>query len=176
MKVKNVLSDQFINWSVIYDKQIEFFTSAAAQGPLAAVTCPECYPPRLAHRAVQALWKSWLQMRQGTRPWPKILSLRHAFAGEASDRLRSPGLLRPGEPASRQLPFRSRDPRGDLRNQPRTPSTKRTAIGGTGGQLRHIIRYGINRYGHGGDPGGQYASAVIGCLPLNCGGREWFRR
>jgi hypothetical protein len=127
MNILAVYSDQLITWSdyaryrIVYFAQTSYAVAAANAGFGHAVAW-------LAHRALQALRQTWMQVCRWSRPWPQVLSI-----GELS-RLPPPNGLRATSRSGRRrralgkLSPGPRDHRGDLRDQPRTVASSRSAI------------------------------------------------
>jgi len=86
------------------------------------------YNTRNTHRTLQALWQAWLQMCQGTRPWPQVLLVRELPECAAANGLCSAEPSCGGQEISRPLSTRSRNLRADLRDQPRTAAPPRGAL------------------------------------------------
>src|SRR5260221_13163529 len=86
----------------------------------------------LAHRALQALRQTWLQVCRRPRPWPQVLSVRELSRAPTANGLRASGRLRRRHPTFGEPPQGPRDHRGDLRDQPRTITPPRGALRGLG--------------------------------------------
>ena len=121
-------SDQLLAWS---DEYIETDHRRLAKAPPSAPTpiapAQSC-PSRFPHRALQALWQAWLQMRRRPRSWPQVLSVGKLSRPASANGLRPARVLRAGERVAGQLPPRPPDPGGDLRDQPRAPTPSREAL------------------------------------------------
>jgi hypothetical protein len=74
----------------------------------------------LSHRALQTLWQAGMQVRPRSRSWPQVLSLGQSLWSATADGLHPPGLSKPGQRVSRQLPSATRDLGRGLRHQSRT--------------------------------------------------------
>ena len=138
-------SDQFITWSDKHAGRILCDASAAAR--IAATGTPAFRrgAPGLAHRTLQALRETWLQMRPGAWAWPQILSFGKPFERAAVDGVCPPGQLRAGRGIYWQLPPHPPHPRRALRHQPRTLAPPRGVLGdghGRDGQpARRMLRH-----------------------------------
>ena len=169
MILRQVLSDQLSNWS---DKNEETFkprTPKTPQGVASKATAPRPGPPRLTHRTLQTLRKTWLQVRRRTRAWTQVLSLGDPNSRQASDGLRPVGLPRRGGHLASQLSISSRDSRETLRDQPRAAAQKRKTVGPLHGCIRDSF-LGSGRHEGGGDPRRQHASIALGSELLTFGG------
>jgi len=120
--------DQLLPWSVILATAILNRVTKAPPGAPAAIAPFTRRAARLAHRALQALRQSRLQMCRGTRPWSEVLPLGELPKATAADGLPTPRVLHPGTCRPRPLPTRPRDPRADLRDQSRTAAASRDAL------------------------------------------------
>lgn len=140
MSIRKLLSDQLYIWSDQDERGTRFRPQTAAQTVAAQTASLGVGPARLTHRALQALWQTRVQVRRGSRTRPQVLPLRELPGPSAANGLRAAGRLRRDQRARRQLSSNSRDPRGDLRDQPRTAAPSRGALSGSGGpgsQLAH---------------------------------------
>lgn len=136
-------SDQLITWSVTLAPSVLRRVTKASPGALAAITSAARHPARFTHRALQALWQSRLQVRRG--PWSrsKVLPLGELPEAAAADGLRTTGVLRPDAHRPGPLSTRPRDPRADLRDQPRAAAASRDALRCRG--ERHPDAHRLNR-------------------------------
>lgn len=139
---QRILSDQLYNWSGPYEDKIDLLPSQTAQDAHRTPTSSARNPKRFTHRALQTLWKTWVQVCQ--RPWARAeaLSLRYAFKGQASNGLRATGSPQSGNQASEELPTPTTNPRRNLRDQPRALAAKGGAIGEHCGNVCRIAQYG----------------------------------
>src|SRR5215469_2656792 len=119
-----LVSDHFLTWS---DESIEADHSRLAKAPPSAPapmapapSCPSWFPPG----ALQTLWQARLQMRPRPRSWPQVLSLGELSRSAPANGLRPARVLRAGERVPGQLPPRSPDLGGDLRDQPRASAPR----------------------------------------------------
>lgn len=128
MSWTEILSDQLFTWSDIDIKTLLVRFAKAPSGS-AAQTATSCnYPPRLSHRALQALRQVRVQMCQGPRSWPQVLSLRKLSGFAPANGLCAAGISHPDQEVSRQLSACSRSFRTDLRDQSRTAAPPRGAL------------------------------------------------
>ncbi len=169
MILREVFSDQLYNWSEKNEETFQPRTTKTPQGVASKTAAPRPNPPRLTHRTLQTLRKTWLQVRRRTRPWTQVLSLGDANSRQTSDGLRPLGLPRRGGHLAGQLPVSSRDSRGTLQNQPRAATQKRETVGRQHGCIRDSL-FGSDRYEGGGDPRRQHASIALGSELLSFGG------
>ena len=140
MSMRELLSDQLYIWSDTDERGTRFCPQKAPQTLTAETSTPGVGPARLAHRALQALWQTRVQVRRGARTRSQVLSLGELPGPSTPNGLRSAGRLRRDPRARRQLSSHSRDPRRDLRDQPRTAAPSRGALrdsGEPGPQLAH---------------------------------------
>lgn len=128
MKRHQLLSDQLKAWSAIHAAAVLSHVTKAPPGAAATITSLARCAARFTHRAVQALRQSWLQMRTGPWPWPEVLPLGELPEATAADGLRTAGVLHPRPYRPRSLPTRPRDPRADLRDQPRAAAASRDTL------------------------------------------------
>ncbi len=170
MRATKLLSDQLDNWSDNEEK-LNLCTPTAPQGSRAPITSPRPHPPRLTHRTLQALRQAWLQVRRRTRPWPQVLPLCNPTSGKASNGLCPSRLLRACHPLPCQLSWSERDPRRDLRDQPRAVTPKRGAIGERR-ERAYPIPLSRDRGQRGGNPYRQHASVSAASRVPNFGGSE----
>jgi hypothetical protein len=128
MRRRQLLSDQLITWSATLAAAVLYRVTKAPPGAPATITPLTRRAARLAHRAIQALRQSWLQMFRGPRPWPEVLPVGELSEATAADGLRTAGVLHPGPCRPRSLPTRPRDPRADLRDQSGAVAASRGAL------------------------------------------------
>src|SRR5260370_24621604 len=107
-----LLSDQFLTWSA--HGRYSVVDVAQASRPVAAENAGSGHAAEgLAHRALQALRQTWLQVRRRPRSWPQVLPVRELSRAPTANGLRATGLLRPRHRTSGQLPQGPRDHRRD---------------------------------------------------------------
>ncbi len=90
------------------------------------------------HRALQALRQARMQVRPRPRSWPQVLPLGQSLWPATANGLHSPGLSKPGQRVSRQLPSAPRDLGRGLRHQSRTAMPPRGALSHS-----HEPRFGL---------------------------------
>ena len=130
MNLFGIQSDQSFRWSASYEEEILRRPTKAPSGPIRQAAAPLCHSSRLSHRALQALWQAWLQMRQGPRPWPQVLLVRELPEIAAASGLCSAEPSCTDQEIPRQLSARSRSLGADLRDQPRAAAAPRGALKG----------------------------------------------
>jgi len=172
MSAGGLQSDQLYTWSDRDEgKALGSFakTSPSSSPPTAPAPGD---PPRLSHRALQALWQAGMQMRRRSRSWPQALSVGQLPGLAAANGLRAAGALRSDHRVPGQLPPSPRDLGGDLRDQPRTAAPPRGAL--TGHYERSTFRPPpTDRCGIGRRAPRQYARRLARRQPrrlANCGG------
>lgn len=123
-----LVSDQLLTWSdenteADHDRLAK--TPPSAPAPAApAQSCPPWFP----HRALQTLRQARMQMRPRPRSWPQVLPVGELPRPAPANGLCPARVLRAGERVPGQLPPRSPDLGGDLRDQPRAPTPSREAL------------------------------------------------
>jgi len=123
-----IVSDQLLTWS---DENREADHRRLAKAPPSApapIAPAQSYPPWFSHRALQTLWQARMQVRRRPRSWPQVLPVGKLSRPAPANGLRPARVLRTGERVAGQLPPRSPDPGGDLRDQPRAPTPSREAL------------------------------------------------
>jgi hypothetical protein len=128
MNTHSLVSDQLNTWSDIYAKYFVIHFAQTSRAVAAAYAGFGHALARLAHRTLQTLRQTWLQVCRRPRPWPQVLFVgelpRHSTANGLRATSRSGRRRRaPGE-----LPSGPRDHRGSLRDQPRTVTPPRSAL------------------------------------------------
>src|ERR1700722_9377097 len=122
-----LVSDQLLAWS---DENIETdhrrLAKASPSAPAPIAPTQSC-PPWFSHRALQTLWQARLQMRPGPRSWSQVLPVGELSRPAPANGLYPARVVCAGERVPSQLPPRSPDPGGDLRDQPRAPRPSREA-------------------------------------------------
>ena len=83
---------------------------------------------RLPHRALQAMRQAGMQVRPRPRSWPQVLPLGQSLWPATANGLHPPGLSKPGQRVSRQLPSSPPDLGRGLRHQSRTAMPPRGAL------------------------------------------------
>ena len=123
-----LVSDQLLTWS---DENREADHRRLAQAPPSApalIAPAQSCPPWFPHRTLQTLWQARMQVRRRPRSWPQVLPVGELSRPAPANGLRPARVLRAGERVAGQLPPRSPDPGGDLRDQPRAPTPSREAL------------------------------------------------
>ena len=82
----------------------------------------------LPHRALQTMRQAGMQVRPRSRSWPQVLPLGQSLWPATANGLPPPGLSKPGQRVSRQLPSSPRDLGRGLRHQSRTAMPPRGAL------------------------------------------------
>lgn len=126
-------ADQLYTWSDTHASQTAstlFCRRFASTSPTASTPVT---PARLSvagfpHRALQTLRQAGMQMRPRPRSWPQVLPLSQSLWPTTANGLHPPGLSKPGQRGSRQLPPSPRDLRRGLRHQSRTAMPPRGAL------------------------------------------------
>jgi hypothetical protein len=127
-KKSKLLSDQYDNWSDIFAETIAPIAPEPTQKPLATASTFVCATPRLAHRALQTLWQTRMQMCSGTRPRPQVLPFHQPARNNAGHGLCSTEGSRHGRSIPRELSLGPRNPRSNLQHQSRTASSQGASI------------------------------------------------
>lgn len=125
-------ADQLYTWPDTYalpTAQTDFCRIASTP-PTATVppAAPRSSFAGLSHRALQALRQAGMQVRSWSRSWPQVLPLGQSLWPATANGLPPPGLSKPGQRVSRQLPPSPRDLGRDLRHQSRTAMPPRGAL------------------------------------------------
>ena len=123
-----LISDQSYNWSDKHARQIYQYSPAKTKNASPAPARLDRCPARLPHRALQALWKTWVQLCPRPWPWPQILPFGQQTGTEAPDGLCSERLLGKSAKASGQFPQDKINPGRALRDQSRTPAAQGEAL------------------------------------------------
>jgi len=125
-------ADQLYTWSdthALPTAQTNFCRLASTPP---TVTAPPATPRSsfagLPHRALQALRQAGMQVRSWSRSWPQVLPLGQSLWPATANGLHPPGLSKPGQRVSRQLPSSPRGLGRGLRHQSRTAMPPRGAL------------------------------------------------
>src|SRR5215471_4725378 len=152
-------SDQLYTWSDENPGPAHCRIAKTPQCSSAPAASTPSGPPRLAHRALQKMRQTGMQMRRRPRPRSQVLFVSQLSRLAAADGLRAAGVVRANERVPRQLPSSPRDPGGDLRDQPRTAAQTRGAL-----KARYatsdFVHAGTDRCGTGWHTPRQYAGRV----------------
>ena len=125
-------ADQLYTWSDTYAPPVAQtnFCRLASTPPTA--TAPPAAPRSsfagLSHRALQTLRQAGMQVRSRSRSWPQVLPLGQSLWPATTNGLPPPGLSKPGQRVSRQLPSPPPDLGRGLRHQSRTATPPRGAL------------------------------------------------
>ena len=166
-----IWSDHSFTWSAIYAKEILRRSAKAPSGSPRQAAAPRWHPSRFSHRALQALWQAWLQMRQGSRSWPEILLVRELPECAAASGLCSAGPSCGDQEMPRQLSARSRSLRADLRDQPRAAAPTRGALRAHD-EHRFFLAHRAHRSPIGKRDRRQHARELVGLCFDHCGGNR----
>ena len=170
MKFRELIADQLYAWS---DENTEPSRGRLTKTPPSApapIAPTQSGPPRFPHRALQTLWQARLQMRQRSRARSQVLPVRKLSPFAPANGLCAAGVSRPDQEVSCQLSARSRNLRGDLRNQSRTAAPARDAL--RKHDERHpFLAHRAHRSGSGRRPPRQYARGLARRLPRRSGNR-----
>ena len=128
IKKSNLLSDQYGYWSDIFTETIAPRSPEPPKGPPAPAAALGCHPSRFAHRALQTLRQTRMQMCSGTRTRSQVLPLHQPAGSNAGDGLCSAGGPRLGRSIPRELSFSPRASRQDLQHQSRTAPSQGASI------------------------------------------------
>ena len=147
----DLLSDQFLTWSANARYSVVHFTQTPRATAQANAGVGHALAG-LAHRTLQALRQTWLQVRRWARSWPQVLSVSELSGAPTTDGLRPTGRLRRRQRTLGELSPGPRDHRRDLRDQPRTTTPPRGALRGVGepgaALAHHLHRSAISRRTH----------------------------
>jgi hypothetical protein len=172
-KISRILSDQYDNWSDIFAEAIAPISPEPTQKPPAPTAPLVCAAARLAHRALQTLRQTRMQMCSGTRPRPQVLPLHQPARSNAGNGLHPTGGSRHGRSIPRELSFCPRDSRPDLQHQSRTAPSQGASIEKRRVHRKpHIRACSSDRSPPGGHPHRQHAGGLASSKALN----QLFRR
>ena len=156
MNQSRISSDQLFTWSATNENKVHVRLEEAPSDPAAQASFPSSYPPRLSHRTLQALWQARLQMRKGSWSRPQVLPVCKLSPYAPANGLRTAGVSPPDQEVSYELSSRSRDLRGNLRNQSRTTAPARGALRNLD-ERNAFLAHRAHQPGIGGRPPRQYA-------------------
>jgi len=123
-----VQSDQLYTWSDENPEPAHCRLAETPQRSPSPTASAPSDPPGFAHRALQTMRQAGMQMRRRPGPWPQVLFVGQLPRLAAANGLCAAGVLRSNGRVPGQLPSSPRDPRGDLRDQPRTAAPPRGAL------------------------------------------------
>lgn len=128
MNIYSLISDQLFKWSEIYARYPVIYFAQTPRPVAAAYASFGHFIAWLAHRTLQALRQTWLQMRRWPWPWTQALSIGELSRLPATDGLRATSRSGRRRRTSGKLPSGARDYRAGLRDQPRTVTPPRVAL------------------------------------------------
>lgn len=172
MNRPGISSDQLFTWSATHADKVHIRLEKAPQGPAAQTSLSGSHPPRLSYRTLQALWQARLQMRQRPRSRSQVLPVCKLSPYTPANGLRTAAVPPSDQEVSCQLSARSRDLRGDLRDQSRTAAPARGALRNPDERNVFFV-HRIHQPGIGGRPPRQYARDLVrrpSGFPNNRGG------
>jgi hypothetical protein len=115
------ISDQYYDWSDSrYRKRFARRLAAAKEATGRAAAAPGVGVARLADRTLQAMWKTWMQVRTGAGPRPEVLPFGQPIGIDPANGLRSLRVSTAGSGVRGELSPGARHSQTDLRHQPRT--------------------------------------------------------
>ena len=117
-------SDQLYNWSEKHAKQTYTLSAAKTKNAHAELARLDRCTPGFPHRALQALWQAWLQLRPRPRPWPQVLPFCQQTGTKARDGLCIARLFAKSQRASGEFSQNKINSGGALRDQSRTPAAQ----------------------------------------------------
>jgi hypothetical protein len=156
MNRPGISSDQLFTWSDTHDNRVHVRLEKAPPSPAAQTSLSSSHPSRLSYQTLQALWQAGLQMRQGPRSRSQVLPFGKLSPFAPANGLCAAGVSRPDQEVSYQLSARSRDLRGDLRDQSRTAAPARGALRNHD-ERNVFLAHRTHRSGIGRRPPRQYA-------------------
>ncbi|MEJ2040926.1 MAG: hypothetical protein P8X55_18655 [Desulfosarcinaceae bacterium] len=119
MMIFKILSDQSIKWSDKYEKQSDIHSSEKAKGITKKTAASRSCFAGFFDRALQALWKTWVQMCQYTWSWAQVLFVRQQAQAKTGDGLRSFELSTSSQRIFGKFSPNKNDSGRALRDQPR---------------------------------------------------------
>jgi len=160
-KKSRILSDQYDNWSEILAETIAPISPEPTQISPAPAPPSLRPPPWLAHRTLQTLRQTRMQMCSGSRPRPQVLSLHQPAGSNASYGLCPAGGAQHRRSVHRELSLGPRNPRSNLLHQSRIASPQGASIEKDRAPRKVINLAGSSdRSPPGGHPRRQHARAV----------------
>ena len=149
-------SDQLLTWSDEYTERTRCRAAKTPRRSCASTAPAQIDPARLAHRAIQAMWKAGVQMRRWAGARPQVLSVDKLSGPATANGLCAAGCLWRDGRVSGQLSSKPRNSGSNLRDQPRVVAPSRGALKRryerAAGCRPHPCRCGIGRCAS-----GQYA-------------------
>jgi hypothetical protein len=124
----DVLSDQYYQWSDAYAENIHIVAEKETSRTIEkASRSPKAYS-RVANRALQAMWKSWMQMCDRRRTWAEALPFHTSAGQHPVDGIRAALIRGRGQGISRELSAHSPCSRRDMPNQSGVITAKGIAL------------------------------------------------
>jgi len=154
-------SDQLYTWSDICARENLFRFAKTSSVSSAATASTHRYPPGLAHRALQTVWQTRLQVCQRSGARSQVLPVGKLSGLSTSHGLCAARVLRSGRRIPRQLSTNPRDFRGNLRDQPRTTAASRGALRSRDGRRTFCVHRTVGN-GDGRRSSGQHARSLAG--------------
>lgn len=124
----DLISDHYGDWSATFAGTIAPVSPEPAKTPPAPSAALVCASPRIAHRALQTLRQTRMQMCSGAGPRAQVLPLHQSAGRNARYGLCPTGCSRYGRSIPGELSFRARDSRPDMQHQSRTSPSQGTSI------------------------------------------------
>jgi hypothetical protein len=125
-------ADQLYTWPDIHALPTAqtYFCRVASTTPtaIAPPATPRSSFAGLPHRALQAMRQTRMQVRPRPRSWPQVLPLGQSLWPATANGLHPPGLSKPGQRVSCQLPSSPPDLGRGLRHQSRTATPPRGTL------------------------------------------------
>ena len=112
------ISDQLFMWSAIDAEQICCQSATTTQNAVASTPSAGRGAAGLAHRTLQTLWQTRVQMCPRSGAWSQVLSVVEPCRCTSRDGLHTAGLPAPGGAVPTQLPAHPRHSGRVVRDQP----------------------------------------------------------
>jgi hypothetical protein len=132
MNLLELQADQLYTWSDNYAHPIAQTDVCRFASTTPTAIAPPATPRSslagLPHRALQTLRQAGMQVCSRSRSWPQVLPLSQSLWPATANGLHPPGLSKPGQRVSRQLPSSPRDLGRGLRHQSRTAMPPRGTL------------------------------------------------
>jgi len=156
-----IKSDQLIMWSEFYGNTHNTLFKTQTQRIVKKTTQFGSHLERIFDRALQTLWKAWVQMSGKPRTWAEILSFYQPNRSKTTYGLYSPGTGKRSRGIPGQLSNSSRDSGRNLPDQSRAYSAQRKISLATDGYSDVSERRRLSRHISGWDFCGKYAAEPI---------------
>lgn len=124
----DLLSDQYNQWSDRYAKDINLLTKKRASKANSTTSRSSTHRSGISYRALQALWKTRLQMRDRGWTWSEVLSVCEPAWNNTAHGLRSSRVHRADRTVFGKLSKSSRDSGQDMSDQSRVTKASRRAL------------------------------------------------